>query len=258
MTEFKYENFLLKNRHILITGASSGIGRQCAISCSKQGAVITLVGRNLNQLEAVCDCLEGQKHHIIVQDVLELGKIGNVVDESVKVNGKLCGFIHSAGVEKTLPLKMHKPEVMRDVFSVNTFSGFEFIRVISQKKYIAAGSSSMVFISSIMGSVANGGLLAYCSSKGAVDAGVRSLAIELSKRNIRVNSVSPGHVEGTKMSEGKDLMLTPEAIEEIAKNHPLGLGTAEDIAHAVIFLLSDMSKWVTGTNLIVDGGYSAK
>ncbi len=251
-------DFFVKDKHILITGASSGIGKQCAISCSEQGAIVALVGRDLVALEAVRDSLHGERHHIISQDITELDKITSVVDDAVLRNGKIDGFIHSAGVESTLPLKMHKPQVIEKIFSVNTFSGFEFIRVISQKKYISSHAASMVFISSVMGSVGNGGLLAYCSSKGAVDAGVRSLAIELSKRNIRVNSISPGHIMGTRMTEGKESSLSTEATEEITRNHPLGLGTVNDVANAVVFLLSDASRWITGINLIVDGGYSAK
>ena len=250
--------FTLEHKHVLITGASSGIGRQCAISCSQQGATITLVGRNMVRLEETFHQLHGKNHHIISEDISNLEVIDEIVKESVEKNGKLNGFIHAAGIEKTLPLRMHKPEIFKDIFEVNVLAAFEFVRIISQKKYVCPDNNSFIFISSIMGSVGNNGLVGYSASKGALISSTKSLALELSKKQIRVNCISPGHIGGTAMSHNKEDSLPLDAVNEIKRAHPLGLGETEDIANSAIFLLSSASKWITGTNLIVDGGYSAK
>jgi NAD(P)-dependent dehydrogenase (short-subunit alcohol dehydrogenase family) len=250
--------FSLNNKHILITGASSGIGRQCAISCSQQGARITLVARNKERLQETQRLLPGEGHYSISQDISILESVEQVVKESVLKNGKIDGFIHAAGIEKTLPLKMHKKEVFFDLFTINTLSAFEFARNVTQKKYVSPYSCSIVFISSVMGIRGNGGLVGYSSTKGALIAGTKSLAIELGKKNIRVNSISPGHINNTAMSNSKEQSLPKAAIQEINDAHILGTGEVSDVANACIFLLSEASKWITGTNLIVDGGYSAK
>ncbi len=253
------ENFFtLQGKHILITGASSGIGKQCAISCSRQGAILSLVGRNIDKLNETKTLLDGEGHTIIVEDISDLENITGAVEQAVMVNGKLNGFIHSAGIEHTLPLKLHKPSIMNELMCVNTLSGIEFVRIISQKKYLSQESASFVLISSIMGVVGNGGLTGYSASKGALNSAVKSMAIELSKKKVRINTICPAHISNTAMSVNKEAGLSSEANERIVQQHPLGLGSVEDVANAAIFLLSKASKWITGTNLIVDGGYSAK
>lgn len=252
------DKFSLDGKHILITGASSGIGRQCAVSCSEMGAVITLVARNRERLQDTLKHLYGYGHIIISKDLLDMNSIEEIVKFAVNKNGKIDGFIHAAGIEKTLPLIMHRPNIFEDIFTINTFSGFEFVRIITQKKYHNPYSCSIIFIASIMGVVGNGGLTGYSSSKGALIAGVKSLAIETSKKNIRINAISPGYISNTIMFNNKKESLSETAIQDIVKAHPLGLGDTEDVANACIFLLSDAAKWITGTNLIIDGGYSAK
>jgi NAD(P)-dependent dehydrogenase (short-subunit alcohol dehydrogenase family) len=250
--------FKLENKHILITGASSGIGKQCAISCSKQGAKVTLIARNKTRLDNTLSLLEGNNHYIISHDISKLDTIEDIVKESVDNLGKIDGFIHAAGIEKTLPLKMHKPNIFEEIFTINTFSGFEFVRVITQKKFLSNKMCSVIFISSIMGVVGNSGLTGYSATKGAIIAGAKSMAIELTKKNVRVNVISPGHIKNTAMSNLKEENLSDSSLKDIEESHPLGLGETIDVANASVFLLSDSSKWITGTNLIVDGGYSAK
>lgn len=249
--------FTLNNKHILITGASSGIGRQCAISCSRMGASITLVARNNERLKATLSQMTGINHLIIEQDLTEINQIKEVVEKAVKTLGKIDGFLHAAGIEKTLPLKMHTNDVFNFVMGVNLYAGLEFARIVSLKKNVSS-TASLVFISSIMGVVGNAGLTAYSASKGAIISACKSMSIELSRKKIRVNSISPGHVSDSEMSLAKESQLSEEAVLKIVDSHPLGLGSCEDVANAVIFLLSDASKWITGTNMIVDGGYCAK
>lgn len=248
--------FSLNNKVIMITGASSGIGRQCAISCSEMGAKVILIARNESNLQETLKQMKGIGHQIYSFDVTKYALIEDLVSDSVGKIGKITGFIHSAGIEITKPVKVMKASDYELLFSVNVIAGYEFIKHISKKKY-SEDFSSFIFIASIMGVVANAGLLAYCSSKGAIIAGLKSLALELSARGIRVNAISPGHIQ-TKMMKAAEASMSEEQIQSLLNNYLLGMGEPEDIANAAIYLLSDASKWVTGTNLIVDGGYSAK
>lgn len=251
-----YNPFSLNNKVILITGASSGIGKQCAISCSKMGAIIILVARDENRLKSVMAELEGDNHIYFSIDVTEYDKITYIVKKAVEKVGKIDGFIHSAGIELTKPLKVMTSNDYEKLFSVNVIAGFEFAKIITKKKYSNEGLS-LVFIASIMGVVANSALVGYCASKGALISGVRSLAIEFAQKNIRFNCISPGYIE-TEMMINAQNNLSKDEMVRIKEEFPLRLGVPEDVANACIYLLSHASRWVTGINLIVDGGYSAK
>jgi len=245
--------FSLEGKNIVITGASSGIGRQCAISCSEMGANIVLIGRNEEKLKETINCLGEGKHVYHIFDVTRYEEIEDVIEESVKKTGKISGFIHSAGIYRKVPYNIMKPSVYEDLYSVNVIAGLEFARIISKKKY-AEYPLSIVFIASIMGYFGDTALSAYCSSKGAIINATRSLAVELAPKQIRVNCVSPGQLEDTAMSNN---MLDNILEKKLLLQHPLGFGNVVDVANACIYLLSNASRWVTGTNLVVDGGYSA-
>jgi len=249
--------FLLKNKNILITGGSSGIGRQCAISCSQTGANVVIVARNEERLKETYEQLENGNHIYFTQDITEYDKVEAVINEAVSRVGKLHGFIHSAGMEMTLPLKMMKPEYYAQLFSINVIAGFEVAKIISKKTYLDNDGASFVFISSIMSILGKPGIIGYCSSKGALISGVKAMALELVNKNIRVNCVSPAIIE-TDMTKSLFESIPETSREEILKMHPMGFGKPEDVANACIFLLSDAARWITGTNLVVDGGYSAK
>lgn len=249
--------FSLSDKNIIITGASSGIGRQCAITFSQFGANIILVARNKNRLEQTYGKLSNGKHVIIPQDITEYDKLEEIVIKSVEEVGKISGFVHSAGVEMTLPLRSMKPYYYEDMFAVNVISGFELARVISKKKYLDENGASFIFISSIMGIIGNKALVGYSASKGALISATKSMAIELALINIRVNSISPGHIK-TEMTDRLFEKISEESKRKTIDMYPLGLGEPEDIANACVFLLSDAARWITGTNLIVDGGCSAK
>lgn len=249
--------FSLKNKNILITGASSGIGRQCAIECNNAGANIILIGRNEDKLNSTLKELNLGNHICYSLDITDYGKIKDVVNDAVEKAGKIDGFIHSAGVELTKPFNLTKPDDYERVYKVNVISGFETARIVSSKKYINENGGSMIFISSIMGNVGAAGIIAYCASKGALIAGTKSMALELLQKKIRVNCISPAVVE-TELSKSFIEKLPREAFDEMMRMHPSGLGKPEDVANACIYLLSDEAKWITGSNLVIDGGYSAK
>jgi NAD(P)-dependent dehydrogenase (short-subunit alcohol dehydrogenase family) len=248
--------FSLEEKIVLITGASSGIGRQCAISCSQMGAKTILIARNEERLKETLSQLEGDNHLMYSLDITKFDKIESIIKNSISKIGKIDGFIHSAGIERTLPLGMMKPELYQEIFNVNVIAGFELTKIISKKMY-REKRASFVFISSIMSVLGQSGKVGYCSSKSAIVGGVNALALELASKKIRVNSISPAVIK-TSMSQKLYDSLSLEEQKIITGMHPLGLGKPEDVANACIYLLSDATRWVTGTNLIVDGGYSAR
>jgi NAD(P)-dependent dehydrogenase (short-subunit alcohol dehydrogenase family) len=158
---------------------------------------------------------------------------------------------------ETLPLPAMKAERTRQLLDVNLLAGIELAKVVSRKEIMEPDGGSILFVSSIYAGVGAAGQIGYCASKGAVNAAVRAMALELARRNIRVNSLSPGMVR-TAMTEKAHSVLSESQIKAHMDAHPLGIGTPEDVARAAIFLLAPQSRWITGVNLIVDGGYTAR
>jgi NAD(P)-dependent dehydrogenase (short-subunit alcohol dehydrogenase family) len=253
-----FNPFSLKSKNILITGASSGIGRRSAIICSQMGARVILIGRRKEKLLETIRLLPSGCNLYYSFDVTNYQEIESVIADAVSKVGLIHGFIHSAGIELTLPFSVTKPIHYQRLFATNAIAGFEFAKELSKKKYIASEGGSFVFISSIMGIVGNSSLVGYSASKGALISGVKSMALELASKNIRVNVISPGHLRDTEMSTKLFEALDKESKDLILNAHPLGLGSTSDVANCCIYLLSDASKWVTGANLIIDGGYNAK
>ncbi len=249
--------FGLKNKTILITGASSGIGRQCAVSCSNMGAKVILFGRNKERLKETQQLLpspEASDYYSI--NLTEYENVEKIINTVVQEHGQFDGLINAAGISTTLPLKLIKPEHLSEFYSVNVVSSINLTKLVTKKKNFKE-KGSIIFITSIMGIVGEKGKTTYSLTKGALISGARSLAVELASRNIRINTISPGVVE-TPMSKNAVYSKDEESLNRIKSLHPLGLGQPEDVASACVFLLSDEAKWITGTNLIVDGGYTAK
>lgn len=248
----------LCDKSIVITGASSGIGKACAIGCSLAGARVHLVGRNLDKLKETFAMLTGVGHSLHAIDISDNSKISQMVDNIVSNSGRISGFIHSAGYQIVTPLQAMNAQKYYDMFAVNTTSAFEISRLITKKANHIPNNMSIVFISSVMSVVASAGLTAYCASKAALVGGARAIAIELSPKKIRVNCVSPGTVSDTQMTENLISQLSPDEYESIVCEYPIGLGSTTDVSSICIFLLSDKAKWITGQNFIIDGGYSVR
>lgn len=246
--------FSLDSKTILITGASSGIGRQCAISCSRMGARIIAVARNTERLQETLSQLEGNGHVYYSLDLANCKDIKSFVAQIVTDNGKLDGILYAAGIERTMPAKLLTPADYEEVFRVNTMSAFELISQAATIKHFNAGGS-IVLISSITALIARSGTAAYSASKGAMISGARVLASELAKRKIRVNCISPGTILTPLMQNFLDT-LNEEEYRKRTSGFPLGLGEPDDVANACIYLLSDASKWITGQNFVIDGGYT--
>lgn len=246
--------FSLKDKVIIITGASSGIGRQCAITCSQMDAKVILIARNKVNLEATINQMDNPDiHKIIPMDVTDFSKIEAVISEIVNEVGKVSGFIHSAGIEETIPFNIIKYDNFQRLFDVNFYSALEFARCLSKIKFHVENNLSLVFISSLAAQCGQKGLVAYSSSKAALTGAVKSMSVELAQKKIRINTIEPGWIKGTEMTNKYE-----ENDEERILMYPLGYGKPEDVANACIYLLSEAGCWITGTNLIVDGGYLAK
>ncbi len=239
----------------MVTGASSGIGRQCAIACSRMGAKVALIGRNEERLDETRQQLEGEGHVVVSYDLTNLDGLKDMVAGIVAQMGAIGGLVNCAGISTTLPFKLMNPQKVEEYFRTNVFATMEITRQVLSVKNVNKLGASVIFFASVMGCVGENAKSLYSLTKGALISGCRSLAIEYAPKKIRLNVVSPGVVE-TAINRNQPYLADPERRKVTESLHPLGIGTTEDIANACIYLLSDASRWVTGQNLIVDGGYT--
>ncbi len=246
----------LEGKRILVTGASSGIGRAVAIQAASLGASLILLGRNDERLKITHNSLQGIGHEYYSIDITNYSQVEKIINSSVANSGYINGFVHSAGIEKIVPFKASTPQHFKEVFEINVFAGFEIARLLSQKKNVNPTGASHVFISSVNARLGDPCKIIYCSSKSALLAGVKAMALELSSKKIRCNCVLPGCVD-TEMVKKIFETVPIEAKQEIINKHPLGIGQPEDVANLVCFLISDLAKWITGSEYIIDGGYSS-
>lgn len=251
-----YNPLDLNGRLILVTGASSGLGRATAVLLSRLDARLIVVGRNQERLSETTSALEGGPHIAEQFDLAQAEQIPKWMKGLTAQHGALSGLAHLAGVHSARPLKVLDPTHFEEVLRTNVVSASQLVRGLRQVG-CAAKPASAVLVASVTGLVGASGVAAYSASKGAVIALGRSLALELAPEKIRVNVLAPGFVE-TEMTERLRAMLTSEQYAAVEAMHPLGIGRPEDVAHAVAYLLSDASKWVTGSTLVVDGGYTAR
>lgn len=250
--------FSLSQKRIVVTGASSGIGRACALACSAMGAELILVGRNRDELQKTQD----QTAHpaacrILAVDLTQFDAVTSAFSALLKETGPVDGLIHAAGISTTLPFRNVNPEKLQHFFTVNTAAALHLTQLLLKPGHFNSGGGSVVYLTSVMSQVGESAKLLYSMSKGALLAASRSLAVELAPKKIRVNCVAPGVVD-TPMSQQAYYSQNPELKARITALHPLGLGSPEDVAGACVYLLSDAARWITGTQLMVDGGYTAR
>ena len=247
--------FDMSGRTILVTGASSGIGRATALLLSQLGARVILVARNQTKLEETMALLEGQGHVIENRDLGNYADLATWMRGLASAHGLMDGIVHSAGIEVVAPLKIMDPAQVEQEWRINVMAELWLTKGFRQRGVNRSGGS-IVLISSVAGLIGQTALSAYSASKGAVIAMTRSLAMELARENIRVNGIAPGNLKH-EMVHVLGVRLAPENWDEVEKDHPLGFGEPMDIANAAAFLLAPAARWITGTTLVVDGGYTA-
>ena len=249
-----YNPFSLEGKTILITGASSGIGRSIAIECSKMGANVIITGRNEDRLEETISMLSPGNHLSIKADLKSSDDCKRLAENIPAIDG----LVNNAGISPGMePVPFIREESINDVFRVNITAPILLTKLLTKKRILKNGGS-IVFTSSISGlGIGAPGLSLYSTSKGAINAFMKNAALDLAAKNIRCNAVLPGMVE-TPLKNGKST-ITEKQWEENMKLYPLKrFGRPEDVAYAVVYLLSDAASWVTGTELVIDGGRKLK
>lgn len=244
--------FSLEGKTILVTGASSGIGRGIAIECSKMGATVVLNARNEERLKETLSMLDGDGHQILVGDLSKQEDLQRIADSLPE----LQGWVNSAGIPKVCLVKYFDRKDVEEIFNVNAISTMLLLSMLVKKKKIKRGSS-VVFISAVTGAfVGSKGDTSYCATKGAVNGFMKGAALELAPQGIRINSINPGLVPTNILKLANSIAGEEHHADIMLERYPLKrLGTPEDIANGVVYLLSEASSWVTGTNLVIDGGY---
>lgn len=247
-------SFNFNNCNYVVTGASSGIGRQITIELINSGACVLAIARDKNKLSALQkDVSSPSMLHTCSVDVCDNDSIEEVIKSFVKERGKLSGSVHAAGILNMTFLKNYSAQTAKEIMEINFWAGINLVKIATNAKY--GVMTSNVLLSSVCAKSHELGEFAYSASKSAINSAVSSIAKEISKKHHRINSIMPGWCD-TPMTK-KIVEEYGLNLDEIEKQSLLGLGHVEDISGLVLFLLSDRAKWITGSHYVIDGGYSA-
>lgn len=242
------------DKWVFVSGASSGIGRAIAIALAGSGARVVLMGRRLERLrETAALCGTSDRSEVLEIDLAQLDAIAPAMAEITGRIGLVYGLCHCAGIVKTLPLSALRSDRLRGMLDVNLLAGMELLRVLSRRDVLEPSGGAALWIASVYAHVGAPGQIGYAATKGAVVSAVRSMALEFASRRLRVNSLSPGYVR-TEMTQSSP--LNSAQWERLQALHPLGAGEPEDVARAAVFLMDPVNRWITGTDLVIDGGYT--
>ena len=245
-----YNPFTLAGKTIFVTGASSGIGRAIAVEASRMDAIVVVSGRNKEKLAETFSLLHGKGHMQLIADLNN----DKQTTEMISRLPSLDGVVHAAGIITSLPFQFITREKLDEIFSVNFISPTLLSKELVKQKKISNGAS-FVWISSISGSFCGSpGHSLYSSTKAAVNGMVKGMAIDLTRKSVRVNSINPGQIETPLFDEG---VISKEQMQQEKHKYPLKrFGKPEEVAYAAIYLLSDASAWTTGSHLVIDGGFT--
>ena len=245
----------LSAKLILVTGASSGIGRATTLVLSRLGARIILTGRREQALqETLCATDEPKRHSAFAADLTETDAISSLVRQQVEKAGiPLDGIVHSAGVGKPISLRMTSRPSVEAMMAINVYASLALLRAMSEKNITSSRGGSVVLMSSVAALVASPGLVAYSGTKAALFGIAKSAALELASKRVRVNCIVPGYVKTPMLDQAEDAFV---GFEQVKNKQFLGLTEAEDIGVLAAYLLSDASRAVTGATFLIDGGFS--
>jgi NAD(P)-dependent dehydrogenase (short-subunit alcohol dehydrogenase family) len=252
----EYNPYSLDGHSYLVTGAASGIGKTTSIVLSKLGAKLILCDIDEIGLENTKrEC--GNGHIILPIDLADSASIKPKVIDVIPEFGKLNGFVHLAGRPYIAPLKSVSEAKCKEIFAINTYAALELAKVFTNRNVYIGAKGSIVLVSSVYGHVGSAANVAYAMSKSAIHGITKSLSIELAEKEIRVNCVAPGFVKTNMLNKASN-MFDAKYAETLNRLHPLGMGDPEDVAFSIAYLLSDAAKWVSGTILNIDGGFTAQ
>lgn len=248
MIQYSEENIFL------VTGASSGLGKEIAMKLNILGATVIAVARSEEKLLLLKkEVTNKDRLQIEPFDLLLTDEIQSFVKMIVSKHGKLTGVIHSAGIGGVEPLKILSLESAKQMFEINYFSALALAKAFCDKRIFTSNFPSMIFLSSISSMTGNAGLVNYSATKGAINSMVKALAVEQARSGIRINAVAPGFIV-TDIVKASPEVYNEEYFEKVRSEYPLGEGEPGDVASLVVFLASKEAKWITGQTIVVDGG----
>ncbi|MBY6198456.1 SDR family NAD(P)-dependent oxidoreductase [Vibrio hangzhouensis] len=248
---------LLQGKNVAVVGASSGIGLSIAQFAAEQGANLVIGARRVDKLNESIATLRGEGDFFAQSvDVTREEQVKSFIDFCSDKLGPLDGVVYCAGVHAFVPISLSSEGDFSHFFDTNVRGAQFLIKYATKRKASNKMGMSIVLLSSSAASKGSGAASLYSASKGALESMTRSLAIEFAKRKIRFNAVAPGMVS-TEMTSDMKQTLGTDSFQNIISQHPLGIGAPDDVAHGVGFLLSDYSKWITGSVIPIDGGFSS-
>lgn len=245
----------LAGKTILVTGASSGIGRETAILLSKLEAKVILIGRDSKRLKQTESMMQHNEHITLELDLTNYDMAFDTLTKVCNKTKPLDGLVHAAGIQTTVPLQFTSLEIIQAALQSNLISSCLLMKFFRQKN-ISAQPAACVLMSSVTALFGQSGLALYAATKGAIISLTKSLSVELSRQKIRVNCIIPGLVN-TQMTQNALKQMSCNQRKNWEASHLLGIGEPIDIANMAAFLIADASKWITGSSFIVDGGFSA-
>lgn len=249
----------MEGKHILVTGGTSGIGQRTAILLSELGARVSVIGRRAEKLQETLSAMDGEGHSIHMVDLSDLDSLEPKVKEIVDQTGRFDGFVHSAGIVNNLPVRNYTPKRVEQIMQTNFSSYFEMVRILSKKGRFNEGFS-VVGVSSVAAVVGATAQAAYGASKAAMNGAMRCFAKELGEKGIRLNTVLPAATYTPMYTDYMALKAEMNQAELKVQASPrqyLGMNDPDDVANAIVFLLSPASRMITGVEIPVDGGYTS-